>query len=169
MNENQPHTSKNNVQNSIESVTQAVPPIFRMRKLCQLAISRSGHVTQKRENKQLEDIYMQILGQVKKILAQHTQQVFERNQRRDSTENAFTMHSFLSQSFFFDLSCDISCNYQVEYAFGGCPFEQEIRALLNTYPLNPQAKEVKLQPDFNSFYHAVLAFQDSKHTYLLKV
>ena len=169
MNENRLHISKNNVRNPVEHVSKIIPPIFRMRKMCQLSASRSGHVTQKRENKQLEDIYMRVLGQIKKVLAQHPQQVFERNQRRDNTENAFTMHSFLAKSFFFELSCDISCNYQVEYAFGSCPFEQEIRALINTYPLNPRAKEVELLPDFNSFYHAVLAFQDKKHTYLLKV
>jgi hypothetical protein len=169
MNENQPPTSKNNLQTSIEPVNKAIPPIFRMRKQCQLAISRSGHVTQKRENKQIEDAYMRVLGQAKKILAEQPQQVFERNQRRDNTENAFTMHSFLSKGFFFELSCDISCNYQVEYAFNNCSNEQEIRLLLHAYPLNSHAKEVKLKPDFSTFYAAVLAFQDKKYTYLLKV
>ncbi|HEY4324379.1 MAG TPA: hypothetical protein VGN20_10350 [Mucilaginibacter sp.] len=151
---------------------EGIPPIpkqHRMKKLYTQATGRSGHTTQKADNSLIESAYMRVLAQVKGILAKPSLLVFERDQRVDNTHNAFTVHSFLCRSFFFELSCDISCNFYVEYSFPSHPFPEKetILKLLLTYSLDTRAKEIELKPDFNTFCDAVFKLQDKKFISLL--
>jgi hypothetical protein len=161
MKDNNPHTG--------------IPPIpieYRMQKFYQLAKTRKGYTTQKANNSSVELAFMKVLKQVKEILARNPQIVFERDQRKDNTHNAFTIHSFLSSDIFLELSCDITCNFYVEYAFLPSSYnllgqQDEIGKLLQTYPLDTKAKEIQLE-DFSAFFKRVLQVQDQRFIYLLE-
>ncbi len=138
-----------------------------LKKQWQIVSTRFGHATQKLNNNMLEGAYMQALKKAKQLLTQNTQTVFERDQRKDSSENAFIMHSFLCSSFYFQLECTLSCNYKVECAFYNCPVEQEVRKLLTAYPFQERCIEVSLKPDFTTFYRKVLQVQNKHFLFLL--
>ena len=131
-----------------------------------IAANRPGHISQKADNGMLELIYKETLAAVKKL---NTYPIvyFEKDHRQDNAHDAFVMHTYLSPTFYFQLECAITCSYFIEYAFNSCPHEEEIRKLLRRWPLEIKAKEVKLQPDYQTFYRAVLNFQDKKYHHSL--
>jgi len=96
-------------------------------------------------------------------MSQSTQPVFERDYRYGKTENALAMHAFMSSTFYVYLECDVHYNYNVEYAFRRCLFEAEIRTMLTGYPFNTRSKEIRLKPDFNTFFQRMLSFQDRQY------
>ncbi len=137
------------------------------KKLCQIAKSRFGNITQKKENNMVEGAFMDLLKQSKKLLTQPKLIYFERDERKDASHSMFTMHTFLCKSFYVHLECSITYNFLVEFAFNNCPHETQIRGLLSCYALQGKIKERAFQPDFNTFYSAVLAFQDKRFIYSL--
>jgi len=138
------------------------------KKLCQIAKIRFGHVTQKRENNMVEGAYVDILRQSKKLLLAHPKLIyFERDERKDASHSVFTMHTFLCKSFYFQLLCNITYDFHVEFAFNNCPYETQIRRMLGCHAFQGRIRERAFQPDFNTFYSAVLAFQDKRYIYTL--
>ena len=85
---------------------------------------------QNRANATIEHIYHSILNKAKKLSLTSSRPLFERDYRKDTLENHFAMHAFMSESFYFYLECDIIYSYQIQYSFHNCPFEQELRAML---------------------------------------
>jgi len=138
-----------------------------LRKQWKVAVSRFGHTTQKLNNRIVEGNFREILAKAKKLLSQHPQTVFERDQREDSSHSTYTMHSFLSPSFYLNLDCCPDFNYCIKYAFCNCPYEGELRKLLNCYLLQGKAKEVELKPTFQAFYNDVPSFQHKKYVFVL--
>jgi len=93
--------------------------------------------------------------------------IFERDYRNCNAENAFAMHSLMSNSIYLYLECDYSFNYRIEYAFNNCPFEAEIKKLLRPFVLVNSSKEIQLKPDFNTYFATVLNVQDKKYIHYL--
>ena len=127
-----------------------------------IAQSRDNHASQKSINVSVEVQYHAILTKVKMLLGKSAHPVFERDFKRDHSYGAEVMHSFISSSFYWHLTCDMFYYYCIEYAFYTCSFEAEVKAMLRGHTFNARAKEVQLKPDFNTFYKNVLKVQDSR-------
>jgi hypothetical protein len=145
------------------AIISDIPPNQRMHKTWATAKRRGSNEVQERTNSTVEILYTSMLSKAKRLLGQAAYPVFERDYRQDRTESALAMHCFMSSNCYLRLECDALYNYRVEYAFHHCHFEQVIRAMLVGYPFDTHSAEVKLRPDFTTFYHRVLQVQDSKY------
>ena len=85
----------------------------------------------------------------------------------DKSESATSMQSFITPNFYWHLHCSYLYHYEVEFAFNDCEFEAYIKAMLIPYPLDRQATERKLLPDFNTFFETVLQVQDKCYLHSL--
>jgi hypothetical protein len=122
-----------------------------------------GNRGQKEHNHAIETLYSNILKRFKQLTPQpFTYPIFERDYRNDNRDNAFMMHAYLSNSFFFLLSCDLTCNYIIEYSFNNCPIAEEVMSLLKGYLSNNRIIEEPIL-DFEEFYERALRVQDKKH------
>ncbi|MHB8208453.1 hypothetical protein [Mucilaginibacter sp.] len=144
---------------------QPIPMHSRIQKRWVLAKRRNG-VQQQLHNEAIESQYHSILAKAKQLLK--SQGVYlERDYKNDNTENAFLLHAFISDSFYFTLECSMSFVYLVEYAFSNCLHEDDLRKQLSTYTLSQHAKEVDLQPTFKTFYQTVITVQDKRYLHSL--
>lgn len=133
-----------------------------------IAQSRKNFKDQRMQNSAVEAAYLRILDEVKAHHLPSNGVYFERDYRRDKSENCFAMHSFITSSFYWYLECDFLYNYRVEYAFHNSPFKADILAMLKPYPLDRSASEVNLIPDFKTFVLNVLHCQDEIYLHSLK-
>lgn len=133
-----------------------------------IAQSRKNFKDQRMQNSATEAAYLRVLDFVKAHHLPSNGVFFERDYRRDKSENCFAMHSFITGSFYWYLECDFTYNYRVEYDFRNCPFEAEIIAMLKPYPLDRTASKINLQPDFATFVLNVLHRQDEAYLHSLK-
>lgn len=133
-----------------------------------IAQSRKNFKDQRMQNSATEAAYLRILNNVKAHHLPSNKVYFERDYRRDTSENCFAMHSFITSSFYWYLECDFLYNYKVEYSFHNCSFEAEIVAALKPYPLDRSASEVNLMPDFKTFVLNVFRCQDEVYLHSLK-
>lgn len=159
-----------NVPGSKKASVSSITPLNkqdRMVKRWKLAKKRTWDKKQQLNNITLETNYYAALKKIKQVLSNQQQTVFERDYKEDNLENALAMHAFLSPSFYFYLECDFAYYYQVEYAFNNCKQEAQIMAILKTYQLDQMGKQVRLQPDFSTFYRNVIAIQDKQYLYVL--
>ncbi|MCJ8210810.1 hypothetical protein MUY27_13920 [Mucilaginibacter sp. RS28] len=131
-------------------------------------LRRAESIHQNTLNGSVSYCYRDILTKAKQLLKEHEHLVFEKDFRYDNNDNAFILHAFISSTLYFILECELCYDYKVDYAFNNCPVEAEIRKLLQVYPINERANEVKLRPDFNTFYHNTLRYQPSQYIYSLK-
>lgn len=131
-------------------------------------VAEGRSVALDRVNGAVSGFYRDILSKVKQLLAQQPQTVFERDLRHDNTDDAFTMHAFISNSIYICLECAYNYEYNIEYAFNNCPFEAHVREWLSVYPVADRSREIALQPDFSIFFKGVQAYQPKKFTYLLQ-
>jgi len=133
-----------------------------------IAQSRKNFKDQRMQNAAIEAAYNNVLELVKANYLPTNKVYFERDYRRDKSENCFAMHSFITGSFYWYLECDLLYNYRVEYAFFNCPFEAEIIAMLKPYPLDRSASLVTLLPDYHTFVLNVFHQQDEQYLHSLK-
>jgi len=164
-----PNTNKMSAEQVPRSKTHPIQPIpvhLRIPKRWVLAKRRNG-VQQQLHNETIENQYHRILAKAKQLLKSQGGMYFERDYKHDNTENAFLLHAFISDSFYFTLECSMSFVYQCEYAFNNCLHEVAIRKQLSTYTLSQHAKEVDLQPTFKTFYQTVITVQDKRYLYSL--
>jgi hypothetical protein len=125
------------------------------------------------QNSLTEHVYHQILDLYKTLYSRLpealTNTVFEKNYKEDNTENAFTMHSFLTPNFYWSLECSFDYIYRINYDFCNCPFEQEVMQMIErNEPYLPIAFVKSPQkPNCIEFYKRVLAVQEPEHIYLL--
>jgi hypothetical protein len=131
-----------------------------------LAKRRNG-VQQQLHNEAIESEYQRTLAKAKQLLKSQGEIYFNRDYKNDNTENAFLLHAFMSDSFYFTLECSMTFVYQVEYAFYNCLHEKELRKHLSTYTLSQHSKEVDLQPTFKTFYQTVITVQDKRYLHSL--
>jgi hypothetical protein len=151
------------------SKTPSIKPIpvhQRIPKRWVLAKRRNG-VQQQLHNEAIESQYHRTLAKAKQLLKSQGGVYLERDYKNDNTENAFLLHTFISDSFYFTLECSMSFVYQVEYAFCSCQHEEDLREHLSTYTLSQHAKEVDLQPTFKTFYQTVITVQDKRYLHSL--
>jgi len=147
---------------------QPIPKADRMAKRWIMGKRRARNSRQQLDNESIESHYHFILAKAKEWLSGNNQLVFERDYRFDNSEDAFALHAFISSSFYLYIECGFDFNYRVQYAFNDCKFEDELRRLLRPCPLNTAASQVRLKPDFNTFYRKVLAIQDERYVYYLQ-
>jgi|GEM_PF-2887831 len=121
-----------------------------------VAKRKFGHTSQQQDNERAEQAYYKVLKVVKQLLHVDEPIVFEKAYTQDNSQNAYSIHAFISNSFYLYLECDHCYIYQVEYAFHNCEHDQTIRGLLNNAELPGRLKEVTLIPGFTSFYHELL-------------
>jgi hypothetical protein len=145
---------------------QPIPVHQRIPKRWVLAKRRNGE-QQQLHNEAIESEYHRILGKAKQLLKNQGGVYFNRDYKNDNTENAFILHAFLCDSFYFTLECSMTFVYQVEYAFCSCQYEEDLRKQLSTYTLSQHSKEVDLQPTFKTFYQTVITVQDKRYLHSL--
>jgi hypothetical protein len=119
------------------------------------------------QNDCIEAAYHRIINHVKKLYMKPGDTYYERDLKTDKAEGSLGMHSFMSSTFYWMLYCEFTYQFSVEFAFCNCPFETEVREMLKTYPLDRQATEKELQPNYKSFYEAVQRVQDAKYFHAL--
>ena len=113
------------------------------------------------QNNCTEAAYHRVIDAVKTLYLKPNEIYYDRDLKTDKTEGSLGMHSFITPTFYFTLFCEFTYTYAVEYAFYNCPFEAEIRKMMQAYPLDRQAKPRELHPDFTTYYQTVLRIQDT--------
>jgi hypothetical protein len=71
--------------------------------------------------------YELVLGKVKELYANTEELCYERDFKHDN-ENPFTIYSFLTSTFFWEIECDFTYNINVTYQFDNCPYEDDIKS-----------------------------------------
>lgn len=112
------------------------------------------------QNNCTEASYHSVINAVKKLYLKRNEVYYERDLKKDKSQGSLGIHSFITPNFYWILYCEFTYTYAVDFAFFDCPYEAEIRKMLRAYPLDRQAKEKDLQPNFNTFYQNVLKVQD---------
>jgi hypothetical protein len=110
--------------------------------------------------------YECVLWKVKELYANSGETCYERNYK-DDNENPFTIYSFLTSTFWWNIECDFVYNINVEYQFYNCPFEQEIRELFRHFHISLYVTEIRKEPNLTAFYKAVLAYQKPQFIHFL--
>ena len=130
-------------------------------------VSKLSHAN---NHKQLIDTritqYELVLDKVKLLYTNSGEICYERDFKHDN-ENPFTIYSFLTSTFWFDIECDLCFNINVVYQFDKCPHEAAITALFREFHLTPYITEVAKQPSLAGFHKAVLAYQKPQFIHLL--
>ena len=143
-------------------------PIKRNRgKRWHIAQNRGSNPAQVMQNGCVEHSYHEVLTFVKTFHLQPGEVYYEKNLKYDKKE-FLAMHGFMTSTFYWRLDCAAYYDYEIEFAFNNCPFEVEVRKLLRAYPLQRQAKEIQLKPDFKTFYDTVLKVQPSEFIFCFK-
>lgn len=153
--------------NSKSPANQPMPVQQPMQKRWILAKRYFGNTKRQLDNERLEACFMNVVSQVKKLLKGQDFNVFERDYRRDNSENAFVLHTFMSKNVFLYLECTLNYVYTVDFALFKCPQEEAIRKLLDNPLLSGRKKEVELQPTFIDFYLHVLDYQPEQYIFSL--
>jgi hypothetical protein len=145
------------------------PPKRKLRgtKRWAIAQGRGTNPRQAMQNSNTENAVHRIIAAIKTRYLKTGDVYFERDYKQDKEESIFDMHCFMCSTFLIRLDCVLYYDFEVEFAFDNCPFEAEIRAMLNAGPLDTQAKEITLQPDFKAYYEHVLSYHRAEfiHTF----
>lgn len=110
-------------------------------------------------NEYTELVYHRIIRLIKKWHLNDGEVYCERDYKLDKKDGLFSMHAFMTATFYWRLDCSLLNAYQIEYAFDDCLFENIMRETLCKYPLNQHVVEVVLRPDFKTFYKTTLTIQ----------
>ena len=119
------------------------------------------------QNNNLEAVYHRIINVVKTLYMKPGDGYFERDYKNDKSVGLLSMHAFLTPSFSWCLDCEFGFAYKITFAFGNCPYEQPIRKLFRAYPFCESTTEVTFQPNVESYYHRVQAYQSPEHFYTI--
>lgn len=143
-------------------------PIRRPRgKRWKTAQNRGSNPAQVRQNECVEVAYHEVLKLVKTHYMQPGEVYFEKDLKHDMSQ-FLAMHSFITPSFYWRLDCAAYYDYEIEFAFGDCPFETEVRKLFRAFPLDRQAKQIELKPNFEMFYRLAIEMMDPKFIFYFK-
>jgi hypothetical protein len=110
--------------------------------------------------------YELVLGKVKELYLDSGERCYERN-FKDDNENPFTIYSFLTSTFYWNIECDYTYNINIDYQFYHCPYEDEIRELFMRFNLTLAITEVSKLPTLAAHYKAVLAYQKPQFIHTL--
>jgi hypothetical protein len=119
------------------------------------------------QNECTEVAYHRVLNLVKRLYLKPNETFYERDLKQDRSKGSLSMHSFISRNFYWKLYCEFTYAYAIEFAFYDCDYEAELRIMLKAFPLDRQAKEKELMPNFNTFYHTVLKIQEPVYLHSL--
>ncbi|TZF85935.1 hypothetical protein FW774_02390 (plasmid) [Pedobacter sp. BS3] len=104
---------------------------FKRRKLWLRAERAVKHI--KVHNGCVELLYRQLTDKAKALyrtLPEAERVVEDRDCRYDTTD-LFDVHYFMTPSSYCYLHCDMLLHYSIEYAFGDCPFEEQLRPIFS--------------------------------------
>ena len=119
------------------------------------------------QNNCTEVAYHSVIDAVKKLHLKPNEVYYERDLKNDKSQGSLGMHSFMTPNFYWVLYCEFTYTYAIDFAFYNCPYESELRTMLRPFPLDRQAKEKELQPNFKTFYQNVLKIQDPVYLHSL--
>jgi hypothetical protein len=155
---------------TVGSIIQQHYPLrkMRQRKRWDLAQSRSHYEAQTNQNSSTEVAYHRVIAFVKELYLTPGEVCFERNYKYDKSDGLLGMHSFLTSTFWWRLDCSYLYEYEISLAFNRCPFEAEIREMMQVYPLDRTVIEKPLQPDFDTFYNTTLCVQEPQFIFTFK-
>lgn len=132
-----------------------------------IAQTRGVHPAQVGRNECVEASYHEVLTALKSHYLTPGEIYYERDLKHVQ-DDWLGMHSFVSEHFYWQLYCAAYYDYEIEFAFNDCPYESEIRKMFRAYPLDRQAKEIQLQPDYATFYRRVLSIQPAEFIFSFK-
>ncbi|SCW65949.1 hypothetical protein [Mucilaginibacter sp. NFR10] len=72
------------------------------------------------------------------------------------------VHCFMTKTFYWYLACDECDFFIIHYNFSDCPFEAEIRKLLQPFSNSPFTTQFKLQPNLVTAFKRISRLEDSK-------
>lgn len=111
------------------------------------------------QNNSIESAYHRVIAIVKSALAGQSITYYDRDLKKDKSQGLYVMHSFITNSFYWRLECDLCCDYRIEYAFHNCPYEVDIRKLMRAYPLDRATRLKQFPTDLPTFYASVMRLQ----------
>jgi hypothetical protein len=79
----------------------------------------------------LEQHFMKIRNEVRKLYAQRNEYFYDRNYRNDNVDPC-TMHIFACSSLYMSLDCSYFYEYYIEYHIEDSPFKEQIAAFIRT-------------------------------------
>jgi hypothetical protein len=153
--------------NQADSPAKTTSNQFKGRKRWMIAQSRNENSRQHADSLALETGFAVALARAKRLLAGSNKLSFERDYKRDDRGGVLPIYAFLTDSIYLYLECSLDHNYVIQFAFHNCSIEPQLKELLLPLRNIGNVQEVKLKPDFPTFYKNVLAFQPKCFQYLL--
>lgn len=125
------------------------------------------------KNADVESTYKKVLELAKQLYSSlpdpSERTVFEKDDRRDCSENPYSMHTFINSSFYWYLECNMVFNYRIEYDLHNCPFQEQFMELIESQnKYNPgSCIHWHQKPNCKEFFQRVIKVQDAQFIYVL--
>ncbi|TKC57685.1 hypothetical protein FBD94_20650 [Pedobacter hiemivivus] len=124
-----------------------------------------GSNAQQSFNPVIQGMYFAILKKTKELYkglpSKEDRIIIELNNEQDPTDS-HGLYTLITPSFFFYLECSITNQYRIEYQFDHCPFEEEIKTLIDRFAMRSYSTEAVKQPDYPTFFRNCLACQPDR-------
>lgn len=139
---------------------------FYKKRWIQATLSKYAHL--KPQNELMNTVFMSLIRKVKTLYNGLNELAYERDSRHDSTRNCSTMHCFITQALYLELTCDfVEHKCYVHFDFERCPFEQQIRELLKAYPIIMACKHEPRKGGVTAYFARVKAYQPNQFFFTL--
>jgi hypothetical protein len=129
---------------------------------------RTDQKYQQMENFSTECAYHRVIERVKQLIPLHGgDNVFERDYKEEA-ESYTVMHSFITSSFTWQLECLLAYNYKVRFFFHNCPYEAEVRHMMEPYPLERVKWERSFPDGYDAYFKRICQVQPSNYFTAIK-
>ena len=129
-----------------------------------------GLQRQKEVNRSIETLYHIAIKKMKLLFSKLDDKEMRVIVEMNLKEHALSvdeLYSITLSTFFFDLQCDFTNNYWINYKFHKCPIEKEISEIMHQLSLTFHCREDRRIEDYPVFYERVLRVQPERFIYLL--
>jgi hypothetical protein len=92
-------------------------------------------------NMLIEEHFMKIRKEVRRLYAQRNEYFYDKDQREDLTESTVSMHTIACSTFYMVLDCNYCHEYEVEYHIDSSPFKDKIAALISKGAVKKASRE----------------------------
>ncbi|WP_143822063.1 hypothetical protein [Mucilaginibacter pedocola] len=106
--------------------------------------------------------YQRVLLEVMQLDYFKDQPYFNRDYKDDGSE-PFLIHSFVSETFYWRIECNMVFEIVIEYCFENCPVEGLVWASIAWHRLHKYAIRKVLNKPLAELHKGTLAFQDPKY------
>jgi len=131
-----------------------------------IAQTRGTNPAQVQRNECVEFSYHEVLNLVKTHHLKPGEVYYEKDLKNDKSQY-LAMHSFVTPTFYWRLDCAAYYDFEIEFAFHECPFEDEIRKMFRAFPLDRQTKEKPIT-HYNLFYKAAMVMLEPEFVFCFK-